>query len=255
MRKNKILIVFLALLLIPAMPGKIYADYVRPNHFMDLSGSERTAEIKKFQALNNIPISGKVDSLTNEVLYNPNIIVRDIITHRPTTGKWVVINKTKRILTMYNDDKPMYKFPVALGKYDTPTPSVKSKVQNRHVNPAWGGMNGKYTPVASGAANNPLGKRWMGLYVPEQSGYGMHGTIKPWEIGRYVSNGCIRMFNYDVENFIYPNTYIGMPVWIGTDEELKNWGVLQVIEKKLPESQTQEKSLRKEYPVGELLEF
>lgn len=257
MKKIKSLWILLLVIII-ALPGEVNAQYIRPNHFMDKTGVERTAEIKKFQALNNIMTSGYIGDLTNEVLYNPNITVRDVVDSKPTTGKWIVVNKTKRILTLYNNNLPMYKFPVAIGSPTTPTPSGKFKLQNKHVNPAWGGIGGKYTPVASGAPNNPLGKRWMGLLVPGQSGYGIHGTIKPHEIGQYVSNGCIRMFNYDIENYIFPNAYVGMPVWIGTDDELKSWGIQQVVEKKIDNAPVQNNNANKEtqnYKVGELLDF
>lgn len=242
------------------IPSTVNAQYIRPNNFMNKTGAEKIAEIKKFQALNNIPVTGSVNDLTNNVLYKDDIVVRDVINHMPTTGKWIVVNKTKRILTMYNGKLPMYKFPVAVGTSATSTPSVKAKIQNKHVNPAWGGMGGKYKPVAADDPNNPLGERWMGLSIPGMSGYGIHGTIKPHEIGQYVSNGCIRMFNYDVETFIFPNAYVGMPVWIGTDQELKNWGVEQVIEKKLPNqvqkpAPVQVQKPKDEYKVGELLDF
>lgn len=94
-------------------------------------------------------------------------------------------------------------------------------------NPAWGGMSGKYTPRASDDPLNPLGERWMGLNLKGYSGYGIHGTILPKQIGMNVSNGCIRMFNYDIETFIFPYAKVGMPVWIGTDAELRSWGVNQ----------------------------
>lgn len=252
----------LFLMVIVLIPSAVNAQYIRPNNFMDKSGAEKTAEIKKFQALNNIPVTGSINDLTNDVLYKEDIVVRDVINHMPTTGKWIVINKSKKTLTMYNGKLPMYKFPVALGTSATPTPSAKSKIQNKHVNPAWGGMGGKYTPIAADDPNNPLGERWMGISIPGMSGYGIHGTIKPHQIGQYVSNGCIRMFNYDIETFIFPNAYVGMPVWIGTDAELKTWGVEQVIEKKLPnqvqtpvQKPAEEKPKEVVYEVGELLEF
>lgn len=260
MKKIKNLSALLLMVLI-LLPSAVNAQYIRPNNFMDKSGADKTAEIKRFQALNNIPVSGTVDKLTNDVLYNPDIVVRDVVEHMPTTGKWIAINKSKKTLTMYNGKLPMYKFPVALGTSATPTPSGKFKIQNKHVNPAWGGIGGKYTPIASGDPKNPLGKRWMGIYVPGQSGYGIHGTIKPHQIGQYVSNGCIRMFNYDVETFIFPNAYVGMPVWMGTDEELKSWGVQQVIEKKIdevapvPQKETPQVPQEPAYETGELLVF
>lgn len=38
----------------------------------------------------------------------------------------------------------------------------------------------------------------MGLDIP-WGNYGIHGTNAPWSIGRYISNGCIRMYNHHVE--------------------------------------------------------
>ncbi len=55
-----------------------------------------------------------------------------------------------------------------------------------------------------------LGTRWMGLDVP-WGNYGIHGTNADWAIGTYVSNGCIRMHNWDVEA-IYPLVVLGTPV-------------------------------------------
>lgn len=202
-------------------------QFVRPNHFLDKKGWERTHEIKRFQALNNLTVTGKLDENTKTLLYNPKSFVKDTITNSPTTGRWIVINKTQRTLTMYNNDKPMYKFPVAIGTSQTPTPSVKGTIKMKAKNPAWGGMSGKYTPRAADDPLNPLGERWMGLNLKGYSGYGIHGTILPKQIGMNVSNGCIRMFNYDIETFIFPYAKVGMPVWIGTDAELRNWGVNQ----------------------------
>jgi spore coat assembly protein SafA len=52
----------------------------------------------------------------------------------------------------------------------------------------------------------------MGLSVPGGN-YGIHGTNNPPSIGGYVSNGCIRMYNHDVEE-LFPRVSIGTPVEI-----------------------------------------
>jgi hypothetical protein len=57
-----------------------------------------------------------------------------------------------------------------------------------------------------------LGTRWLGLNVPTGN-YGIHGTNAPWSIGRFASNGCIRMHNRDIEA-IFPLCPIGTPVQI-----------------------------------------
>jgi len=57
-----------------------------------------------------------------------------------------------------------------------------------------------------------LGSRWLGLSIPGGR-YGIHGTNNPASIGGYVSNGCIRMHNRDIEE-IFPRVEIGTPVEI-----------------------------------------
>lgn len=255
--KLRTALVSMVLALVLFVPTTVKANYVRPNNFMDKSGSEKVAEIKRFQALNNIPVSGKLDALTNKVLYGPNMMAHDEISNLPTSGDWIVINKSKKILTYYRGNAPMYKLPVALGTPSTPTPSGIGKIANKHVNPAWGGMFGKYEAVAADDPNNPLGERWMGLSIPGANGYGIHGTIKPLQIGTYASNGCIRMYNYDIETFIFPLAKVGMPVYLGTDQELASWGIRQLLEEKsqnAPKAQVTQ-PVQKDYKAEELLVF
>jgi lipoprotein-anchoring transpeptidase ErfK/SrfK len=57
---------------------------------------------------------------------------------------------------------------------------------------------------------NGLGTRFLQLSDPQ---YGIHGTTKPWEIGRRVSHGCIRMMNSSVEN-IFNLVQVGTNVYI-----------------------------------------
>lgn len=205
--------------------------FQRANSFVKATGATKVAEIKRFQAMHNIAVTGTLDKLTKEMLNNPDYQDYDSVKNPPSSGRWIVVNKTKRILTVYNGIWPEVKYPVAIGTSKTPTPSTKATIIRLSKNPAWGGMMGKYKPTAADDPQNPLGERWMGLKIPGMSGYGIHGTIKPWEIGKNVSNGCIRMFNYDIENYVFPKMYSGAPVWIGTDEELASWGVHQYVDK------------------------
>ena len=41
---------------------------------------------------------------------------------------------------------------------------------------------------------NPVGLAWIGLDKP---GYGMHGTVRPADIGKTGSHGCFRLANWD----------------------------------------------------------
>ncbi len=121
----------------------------------------------------------------------------------------IVIDLPSRTLTFHYSGRIYGPYPVGLGKYSTPTPAGNWHVIEKIVNPSW----------------EVLGTRWMGLDVP-WGNYGIHGTNADWAIGTYVSNGCIRMHNWDVET-IYPLVVLGTPVDIvgsyPKDYQLRPW--------------------------------
>ncbi len=58
--------------------------------------------------------------------------------------------------------------------------------------------------------NNPLGQ--FAMYLSRES-YAIHGTNKPWGIGRRVSHGCIRLYPEDIKA-LFPLVPVGTPVFI-----------------------------------------
>jgi lipoprotein-anchoring transpeptidase ErfK/SrfK len=56
--------------------------------------------------------------------------------------------------------------------------------------------------------NNPVGLAWIGL---DRTGYGIHGTPDPENVGRTESHGCFRLANWDVQTLAGLVT-VGMPV-------------------------------------------
>jgi len=107
----------------------------------------------------------------------------------------IVIDTDQKTLTVYDDNKVFKKYPVAVGKGETPTPIGQWRIKRKAKN--WG---------------TGFGTRWMELEVPWGI-YGIHGTNKPWSIGREASHGCIRMFNRHVEE-LYQWVKVGTPVKI-----------------------------------------
>lgn len=191
---------------------------------------EERNTLLRFQAENNLLVDGIIGELTKEALNKDNRRIIDIIPQEVEKKDWfIVVNKTKKILTVYYKGEVYKKYPVALGKVSTPTPDYKFTIINKIKNPYWGGMGGKYKPVKGGAPNNPLGKRWIGLSIEKYKGYGIHGNSQPTSIGKYISAGCIRMINEDVEE-LFQYIPIKTEVWIGTEEVLENWGIKQYIE-------------------------
>lgn len=101
----------------------------------------------------------------------------------------------KRSLEVYSDGNLYKTYRIAVGKSETPTPVGEWNIVWKDYN--WG---------------TGFGTRWMGLNVPWGT-YGIHGTNKPWSIGRFASHGCIRMRNKDVEE-LFEWASIGTPVKI-----------------------------------------
>ena len=58
--------------------------------------------------------------------------------------------------------------------------------------------------------NNPVGTVWIGL---DKTGYGIHGTPRPEDVGRTESHGCFRLANWNAERFL-KLVWIGMPVHV-----------------------------------------
>lgn len=149
----------------------------------------------------------------------------DIIARAPSKGHWIAVNSTKRILTLYYGKTVVKKYPIAIGKDTNKTPEGKFYVYLKRKNPMWS-PGGGAKPVAGGSPENPLGTRWIGLSVGKGNIYGIHGNNSPYSIGWRVSKGCIRMINSDVLS-LYSMISVGIPVWIGSEDTLRKWGVTQ----------------------------
>lgn len=119
----------------------------------------------------------------------------------------ISINLAARSLALLKGTEKVRLYPIAPGKVSTPTPTGYYKVLSKDVNPTWTDPDTGYS-IASGPSN-PLGYRWMQF----QGNYGIHGTNKPDSIGHYVSNGCIRMQEADVEA-LFDMVEVGTPIEI-----------------------------------------
>lgn len=105
----------------------------------------------------------------------------------------IIVNVGAKRLTVYRNGSIFREYIIATGKPDTPTPIGVFEVVNKEIDPG-----------------GPYGTRWLGLSA---KGYGIHGTNDPSSIGNAASNGCIRMYNEDIEA-LFDITVVGTPVRI-----------------------------------------
>lgn len=124
-------------------------------------------------------------------------------------GEKITINLASRILTFYQQGKKKYMYHIGAGRVNTPTPMGTFAILSKEEDPEWVDPKDLKKRIASGE-DNPLGYRWMGF---KDATYGIHGTNQPDSIGGYVSNGCVRMREEDVEQ-LFDVVEIGIPVEI-----------------------------------------
>jgi hypothetical protein len=113
-----------------------------------------------------------------------------------TGSKFIIINKATNQLAYYENGQLKKEFKVGTGRSQSLTPEGKFMIVNKIVNRPY------YTGhIPGGDPRNPLGNRWLGLNARGTWGttYAIHGNNNPSSIGGYVSSGCIRMYDSDVE--------------------------------------------------------
>lgn len=132
---------------------------------------------------------------------------------RTSIGPVIVVSRSQFKLRLYNGEKRIRTYPVAVGMPAYPTPTGNFKVVMKQVDPTWFPPSSPWAaglgPVPPGSGN-PLGTRWIGTSAPA---IGMHGTPDASSIGSAASHGCIRMYIGDAED-LYARVELGAPVFI-----------------------------------------
>jgi lipoprotein-anchoring transpeptidase ErfK/SrfK len=118
----------------------------------------------------------------------------------------LLLKLNERKVYIYKGSQIVATYPVAIGKKGRETPTGEWQVMETLVNPGWTNFNtGKMMPPGK---NNPLGSRWIGFWTDGKDTIGFHGTNKPDSIGKAASNGCVRMYDRDVQA-LYPLIKVG----------------------------------------------
>ena len=116
-------------------------------------------------------------------------------------------------------------FPIGIGSEGNETPVGKFKIIEKIVNPSWyvPGSIRKERPelprVVPPGPENPLGTHALRLSLGSVL---IHGTNRPYAVGRRASHGCIRMYPEDIPKLFQAVskgtevTIIQQPVKVGT---------------------------------------
>ena len=131
--------------------------------------------------------------------------------------KGIVVNIAElRLYWFPGNGKAPVSFPIGVGREGFKTPLGKTKVTRKKKGPAWYPTKNarKEDPelpaMVPAGPDNPLGEYALYLGWPA---YLIHGTNKPWGIGRRVSRGCIRMYPENIQ-WLYERVSVGTPVTV-----------------------------------------
>ena len=168
-----------------------------------------------------IAANGRIDPWlpgAGQVVTLPNVY---LVPDGPRKG--IVINLAEQRLYYFPPDgRTIETYPIGVGVVANLTPLGITRVVRKDVRPTW------YPPPSIRAEkpelpesvppgpDNPLGEYALRLGWPA---YLIHGTNKPYGVGRNVSHGCIRLYPEDIQR-LFSEVTVGTPVRV-IDEEVR----------------------------------
>lgn len=160
------------------------------------AATENSASYEIKPGDNLIKIAKKFNT-TAELIMQSNNLKDDKILPGQKIKVWtapftIVIDKSQNLLFLKSGEEIIKTYLVSTGK-DNSTPIGTFKIINKLKDPTWFKAG---TVVPAGSPENILGTRWLGFDMP---GYGIHGTTDPQNLGKQVTQGCVRMNNSEVE--------------------------------------------------------
>lgn len=119
---------------------------------------------------------------------------------------YVLLKLRERKVYVYQGEKLLASYPVAIGRPEFPTPTGEFEVYEMIVNPAW---QSPWTgEVETPGPDGSLGVRWIGFTKLSNGVIGFHGTPNVASIGTAASHGCVRMRNEDIVK-LYEHVKVG----------------------------------------------
>lgn len=198
-----------------------------------LLGEERHYLIKEGDTLLDIAVAQDL-GYVELVIANPDIDPwvpkaglelllphRRLIPEAPREG--IVINLSElRLYYFPIKGRAPLSFPIGIGRAGWETPLGQTRIVQKRLHPTWTPpasirAESPYLPaVVPPGPHNPLGDHALNLGWP---GFVIHGTNKPYGIGRRVSHGCVRLYPQDVAR-LFSEVAVGTAVTI-VDQPVK----------------------------------
>lgn len=231
-------ILFLCLaFLIPTAGGNAELFPLAPSD--TLEGTLKTYTVRQGESL--IEIARKFELGYNEITeanpdLDPFVPEEGITVTIPTLWILPEVETPERILINLSEFRLYYffesdglgfveTFPIGIGSEGHHTPLGEFKVTEKIANPAWHVPESirlekpELPPVVPPGPDNPLGTHALRL---SDKSILIHGTNRPFAVGRMASHGCIRLYPEDIPILftLVPNgvrvTIVRQPIKVGT---------------------------------------
>ena len=131
--------------------------------------------------------------------------------YRP--GTIVIVTHQRELFFVLGGGRAI-RYPVGVGKAGMAWHG-RAYIARKDLHPAWSPTEDIWRRhpsipevILGGRSDNPMGTAAMGL---DRGNYGIHGTNIPGSVGRFVSHGCIRMYNSDIMD-LYRRVPVGTEV-------------------------------------------
>ena len=123
----------------------------------------------------------------------------ELALRQPAHASRIVLDLSKRQITLMRGEQQLGAWPVAIGDPKTPTPKGEFAILNKKVNPIYVTHKSGQRRELRGPSS-PIGDRYMAFHRNGRGEFGIHGTAWPhWvQIRAAVSLGCVRMLNSDI---------------------------------------------------------
>ncbi len=135
------------------------------------------------------------------LLLSESANAKEIVPFRGYSPGTVVVKTSERHLYYILGGNEAIRYPVGVGRAGK-TWAGTAYIEGKYLKPGWSPPDeirhdkpSLPDVIPGGSARNPMGAAALTLSVGQ---YAIHGTNNPGSIGRFVSYGCIRMYNQDI---------------------------------------------------------
>jgi L,D-transpeptidase ErfK/SrfK len=154
-----------------------------------------------------------VDPWTPEIGHTLTLTTAHVL---PLVRQGIVLNLSELRLFYFTSDGKVLTFPIGIGREGWQTPLGETTIVKKRKDPVWippdsiRAENPDLPEKVLPGPENPMGAYALNLGWP---GYAIHGTNRPYGIGKRSSHGCIRLYPEDITR-LFQAVEIGTPVTV-----------------------------------------